>query len=83
MNEHYTAGQFYQRMKETLFSNPHKDTKSNFALDAQRVMDHRDVVRGFRPSSGIKAVIPRMSVINDLCTMRRALHTSKTNILVN
>ena len=78
MNEHYTAGQFYQRMKETLFSTPHKDTKSNFALDAQREMDHRDVVRGFRPSSGIKAVIPRMSVIDDLCTMRRALHTSKT-----
>ena len=67
-------------MKETLFSTPHKDTKSNFALDAQ--MDHRDVVEGFHPFSGIKAVIPRMSVIDDLCTMPRALHQRQT-ILVN
>ena len=72
MNEHYTAGPYYRRMKESLFSTPHKDTQSNFALDAQREMDHRDVVRGFRPSSGISAVIPRMSVIDDLSEMRRA-----------
>ena len=76
MNEHYTTGPYYRRMKEILFSTPHKDTQSNFALDAQREMDHRSVVRGFRPSSGISAVIPRMSVIDDLSEMRRASQTS-------
>ena len=72
MKEHYIAGPFYQKLKATLFSTPHKDTQSNFALDAQREMDHWDVVRGFWPSSGIQAVIPRMSVIDDLTEMRRA-----------
>lgn len=76
MHEHYRAGPYYQRLKETLFSTPHRDTLSNFALDAQREMDHRDVVKGFRPSSGIKAVIPRMSVIDDLAEMRKANQSS-------
>ena len=38
---HYSAGPFHQGMKETLFSSPYTDGSRNFALDAQREMDHK------------------------------------------
>jgi hypothetical protein len=39
--EHASAGPFHRRMKETLFTTPHNGSKKNFALDAQREMDHK------------------------------------------
>ena len=76
IHEHYRAGPYYQLLKKTLFSTTHRDALSNFALDVQREMDHRDVVKGFRFSSGIKAVIPRGSVIDGLAEMRKANQSS-------
>ena len=58
-------------MKETLFTTPHKGFASNFALDAQREMDHRDAIKSFRSSGSIESILPRMSVIDDLQAIRK------------
>ena len=70
--EHYQAGHFHKCMKECLFTTPHKGFESNFALDAQREMDHRDAIKSFRASSSIDAILQRMSVIDDLQNIQKA-----------
>ena len=62
--EHYSAGTFHQHLKMALFTTPHKGSKSNLGLDTQREMDHRDALKGFRPGATIKAVVPRMSLVD-------------------
>lgn len=64
LHAHYSAGTFHQRLKETLFSTPHKYSKVNLALDTQREMDHRDALKGFRPRSTMESVIPRISLVH-------------------
>lgn len=64
--EHYRSSFFHKRMKESLFTTPHKDYETNFALDAQREMDHPDAIKSFRSSASIESILPRMSVMDDL-----------------
>ena len=75
--EHSKSGFFYQRLKETLFTTPHKNYETNFGLDAQREMDHRDVIKGFRSSSSMESILPRMSVIDDLHMIQNARNVRK------
>ena len=58
-------------MKESLFTTPHKDYETNFALDAQREMDHRDAIKSFRSSASIESILPRMSMMDDLQAIRK------------
>ncbi|CAC5412812.1 unnamed protein product [Mytilus coruscus] len=44
---HFVSGPFYQNMKYSLFTTPHKGSIVNIALDAQREMDHKDVIKSF------------------------------------
>ena len=67
---HYESGPYYQNMKATLFSTPHKNSKINFAVDCQREMDHKDVIKAFRSGSSLDAVIPRMSIVDSLDTVK-------------
>ena len=53
-------------MKTSLFSSPHGKSDHNFALDAQREMDHRDAVKGFRPRATVSSVLPRLSLVDKL-----------------
>ena len=69
--EHYQSSYFHKCMKESLFTTPHKGFASNFALDAQREMDHRDAIKSFRSSGSIESILPRMSVIDDLQAIRK------------
>ena len=62
--EHYSCGVFHQQMKASLFSTPHKDGKTNIALDTQREMDHKDAIKGFRPRSTMQSVVPRMTIVD-------------------
>ena len=62
--QHGRSGYFHQRQKASLFSVSHKGSKSNFALDAIREMDHRDAIKGFRPRAELSAIIPRMSLVD-------------------
>ena len=71
LHEHYQSSFFHKRMKESLFTTPHKEFGSNFALDAQREMDHRDAIKSFRSSASIESIIPRMSVMDDLLAIRK------------
>ena len=61
---------FYKCVKASLFTTPHKGF-TNFALDAQREMDHRDAIKSFRSSGSIESILPRMSVIDDLQDIRK------------
>ncbi|MCW4344649.1 MAG: hypothetical protein N0E48_15030, partial [Candidatus Thiodiazotropha endolucinida] len=61
---HYESGPFYQKMKASLFSTPHKTSKCNIGLDCQREMDHQDVIKAFRSGSSESAVLPRMALID-------------------
>ncbi|XP_070203435.1 uncharacterized protein [Littorina saxatilis] len=62
--EHHSAGFFHQKMKETLFSTPFKDSKRNFALDSQREMEHKAALKGFRSRSTVDSVLPRLSLVD-------------------
>ena len=62
--QHGRSGYFHQRQKASLFSVSHKGSKTNFALDAIREMDHRDAIKGFRPRAELSAIIPRMSLVD-------------------
>jgi len=62
--EHHSSGCFHQNMKETLFTTPFKNSSRNFGLDTQREMDHRIALKGFRQSSTVKSILPRMSLID-------------------
>jgi hypothetical protein len=53
-------------MKSTLFTTLYKGSNVNFALDAQRELDHQDVLKVFRSGANITSVIPRMSLIDTL-----------------
>ncbi|CAG2250910.1 unnamed protein product [Mytilus edulis] len=64
--EHCKCGVFYQNMKESLFTAPHKDSTLNFGLDTQREMDHRDALKAFRSGATMSSVMPRMSLIDSL-----------------
>ena len=66
LHEHFKCGPFYQKMKSTLFTTPYKGSNVNFALDAQRELDHQDVLKAFRSGANITSVIPRMSLIATL-----------------
>ncbi|CAG2244898.1 unnamed protein product [Mytilus edulis] len=82
LHVHYTSGVFHTNMKQCLFTTPHKNSNVNFALDAQREMDHLDAVKGFRPRSTIDAVIPRMSIVDhftDVQQFRQELNKSDVN----
>jgi hypothetical protein len=48
---------------------PYKGSNVNFALDAQRELDHQDVLKAFRSGANITSVIPRMSLIATLNEM--------------
>ena len=65
LTEHYKSGIFYQNLKKHLFTGPHKCSLRNFALDAQREMEHKDALKGFRPRATTDNVVPRMSVIDE------------------
>ena len=62
--QHACASPFHQKQKTSLFSMPCKGSKTNFALDAIREMEHRDAVKGFRPGAEVSAVLPRMSLVD-------------------
>jgi hypothetical protein len=53
-------------MKSTLLTTPYKGSHANFALDAQRELNHQDVLKAFRSGANITSVIPRMSFIDTL-----------------
>ncbi|CAC5387980.1 unnamed protein product [Mytilus coruscus] len=61
-----------------LFTTPHKGSSTNFALDAQREMDHQDVIKAFRSGATMESVIPRMSLIDSLNDVHRSI-TEKNN----
>ena len=65
LTEHYRSGIFYQNKKKHLFTGPHKGSSKNFALDAQREIEHKDALKGFRPRATTDNVVPRMSVVDD------------------
>ena len=77
--EHYQASFFHKRMKECLFTTPHKGFASNFALDAQREMDHRDAIKSFRSSGSIESILPRMAVVDNLQAIRNVRNTIYQN----
>ncbi len=58
------AGHFHKMQKMSLFSIPFKGSKTNFALDAIREMEHKDASKGFRPRSEPSAVLPRMCLVD-------------------
>ena len=68
LHAHYKCGPFYQNMKASLFSTPHKGGSINFGMDTQRELDHLDVVKFFRSGSTMNSVLPKMSIIDDLTT---------------
>ena len=76
--EHFSAGYFHQQLKASLFSTPHRGSDTNFSLDSQREMDHRDALKAFRPSAALEAIVPRMSVIDILLSAEESV--SKSNI---
>ena len=57
-------------MRATLFSTPHKNSNINFAVDCQREMDHKDVIKAFRSGSSLDEVILRMSLVDSLDTVK-------------
>ena len=61
LHHHYKAGPFCKMLKSSLFTSPHKQSKINFALDAQREMDHQDITRSFPSSSTVSSVVPKMA----------------------
>ena len=69
--EHYQAGPFHQNLKTSLFSTPHRGSKSNFGLDTQREMDHRDAIKGFRPRGTVQSILPRMSLVDKMSDVTR------------
>ena len=61
---HAESSHFHKQQKMCLYSIPFKDSKTNFALDAIREMEHKDAVKGFRPRADASAVLPRMSIVD-------------------
>ena len=59
-------------MKASLFTTPHKGSSINFALDAQREMDHHDVLKAFRSGATMESVLPRMSLIASLTDIHQS-----------
>ena len=80
---HYSAGPFHQKMKQCLFSTPHKDSEVNFALDTQREMDHQEALKGFRPRATLETVIPRMAVVDHFTQVQKTRRSlNKTDVSV-
>ena len=73
LTEHYKSGIFYQNLKKHLFTGPNKCSLRNFALDAQREMEHKNALKGFRPRATTDNVVPRMSVIDEFMMKRQQL----------
>jgi hypothetical protein len=59
-------------MKASLFTTPHKGSSINFAFDAQREMDHQDVLKAFRSGARMEFVLPRMSLIDSLTNIHQS-----------
>lgn len=62
--QHYAAGTFHQNMKKGSVLDTHRDGHVNIALDTQWEIDHKDAIKGFRPRSSIKSVIPSMTIVD-------------------
>ena len=77
---HFVSGPFYQNMKCSLFTTPHKGSIVNIALDAQREMDHKDVIKSFRSGSTMSSILPRMSLID---TLNQASNCSKRSLVMS
>jgi hypothetical protein len=69
---HLKCGHFYKNMKASLFTTPHKGSSINFAFDAQREMDHQDVLMAFRSGATMEFVLPRMSLIDSLTDIHQS-----------
>jgi hypothetical protein len=68
----YCTRLFYKNMKASLFTTPHKGSSINFALDAQKEMDHQDVLKAFRSGATMESVLPRMSLIDSLTDIHQS-----------
>ncbi|KAK3610775.1 hypothetical protein CHS0354_028179 [Potamilus streckersoni] len=60
--EHVSAGYFCHQPRASLFATPNRGSDTNFSLNSQREIDHRDALKSFRPSAALEA-IPRMSIL--------------------
>ena len=69
---HLKCGHFYKNMKASLFTTPHKGSSINYALDAQREMDHQDVLKAFRSGATMESVLPCMSLIDSLTDIHQS-----------
>ena len=63
---HYSAGYFYQCLKEELISTPFNGSNRNFACDTKREMGHVEAMKGFRSGSTVNSATCRMSLIDSL-----------------
>ncbi|VDI42653.1 Hypothetical predicted protein [Mytilus galloprovincialis] len=77
---HFVSGPFYQNMKCSLFTTPHKGSIVNIALDAKREMDDKDVIKSFRSGSTMSSILPRMSLID---TLNQASNCSKRSLVMS
>ncbi|KAH3806888.1 hypothetical protein DPMN_135216 [Dreissena polymorpha] len=51
-------------MKMCLFSTPHQEGTDHVALDTQREINHKDVMKAFRPRSTVETVVQTMTVVD-------------------
>jgi cephalosporin hydroxylase len=70
-------------MKASLFTTPHKGSSINYALDAQREMDHQDVLKAFRSGATMESVLPCMSLIDSYLTAGQVLILEANLVLLH
>ena len=63
--EHSVCSPFHKRMKETLFSQPHNNSKANFGLDTCREIDHRIAKKCVRHGSTTETILQKMSTVDE------------------
>ncbi|MEW8546925.1 MAG: hypothetical protein AB2693_25705 [Candidatus Thiodiazotropha sp.] len=64
--QHYSAGYFHEKLKETLYTTPIGNSTKNFACDTKREMDHLEALKGFRSGSTMHSITCKMSLIDTL-----------------
>ncbi|VDI35096.1 Hypothetical predicted protein [Mytilus galloprovincialis] len=74
---HSSCSPFHQKLKHSLYTSPHNDSKVNFGLDTSREIDHRTAKKCIRPTSTINSVLPKMSTVDD----QRQIHIMRMSLL--
>ncbi|KAK3592142.1 hypothetical protein CHS0354_019432 [Potamilus streckersoni] len=82
VSENLTIRYLHQQLKASLFETPHRGSDTNFSLDFQPDIDHRDALKAFRPSAALEAIVPRMSVIDILLSAEESVSKYSNHVYV-